>query len=315
MSFTMRVKEELVGMRVEGTGKRQAEISGLLKGGGSLDISKEGMALTWESDKALYVRHLYSLIKAEEDILIQVQTVKGGKVAAGRRYQLIAPPQKKLIPFLCRLEIIDETGNPVRGVPRQLTASATGRNHFLRGLFLTRGSINNPEKNYYLEILLDAERLAWEVSEIMAFAHLKVIRRKRRQYWVLSLNRVEDIHNFLINIGAHGALLDLESIRVIREMKGEVNRRVNWETANLDKTVKASMDQLDDIELLASRKGLKELPASLYEIARLRLKYPHLTLKELGMRAAPPLGKSGVNHRLRRIKQLAAKLRKDERGS
>jgi len=176
---------------------------------------------------------------------------------------------------------------------------------FLRGAFLAAGSISDPEKTYHLEICAKNQMLAEKVMDVLKRFGLNAKFIKRKNDYVVYLKEGENIVDFLNIVGAHSALLQLENIRILKEMRNNINRIVNCETANLEKTVNASMRQLENIEYLKNTVGLENLPSNLEEIARVRLENPDANLKELGEMLNPPLGKSGVNHRLRKLDEIA----------
>jgi DNA-binding protein WhiA len=165
--------------------------------------------------------------------------------------------------------------------------------------------VSDPEKTYHLEIAVRHEDYARLVDSVINSYGLrsKVIQRKGN--FVAYLKEGENIVDFLNIIGAHSALLKLENIRILKQMRNSVNRLVNCETANLDKTVNASVRQLSNIKFIQESIGLEKLPKSLQEIARLRMEHTEASLTELGAMLDPPLGKSGVNHRLRKLEKIA----------
>lgn len=176
---------------------------------------------------------------------------------------------------------------------------------FLRGAFLAGGSVSNPEKTYHLEINNRYKKTAAKTARLMKEYKLnsKIICRKGD--YVVYLKEGENIVDFLNIIGAHTALLELENIRIVKQVRNSVNRIVNCETANLTKTVDAAVRQLECIKQLQDDPGLSKIPPQLREIAELRMKNPDASLKELGQMMTPPLGKSGVNHRLIKLEKLA----------
>jgi hypothetical protein len=181
---------------------------------------------------------------------------------------------------------------------------------FLRGAFLASGSISDPEKSYHFEIVCGRQEHALLLQELLREFELdpKIVLRKK--YYILYLKEGAQIVDALNIMGAYVALMELENVRILHEMRGSVNRIVNCETANIGKVVDAACRQVDDINYIRSKMSLDELPPSLREIAALRLEYPDSSLKELGELCDPPVGKSGVNHRLRKLSQMAEKLGK-----
>ena len=180
---------------------------------------------------------------------------------------------------------------------------------FVRGCFLGSGSINNPENKYHMEIIFKYQRDADFVLKILEKynIHFKLL-DKKNSYSTYSKDG-EEISKFLAFIGANSAVLKFEDIRVYRDMRNNVNRLVNCETANLTKTVGAAVKQIDAIKLIKTKGKFESLTESLKEIAELRLKYPESSLVELGKMTNPPIGKSGVNHRLKAIVEIAEELK------
>ncbi len=184
---------------------------------------------------------------------------------------------------------------------------------FIRGAFLGAGSLTNPEKEYHFEIALLSPELTSLVVKLIRDFDIEPKTVERKKYHVVYVKESQEIADLLILMGAHASLLDMENIRILKDMKNRVNRRVNCETANLNKTVSAAVRQVSDIEYIEQTKGLKSLPESLYEIAVLRLEQPDMALKDLGEMLNPPIGKSGVNHRLRKISEIAEDIRRKSR--
>ena len=190
------------------------------------------------------------------------------------------------------------------------------RRAFIRGSFLASGSMSNPEKSYHIEIVCASMKKAEQLQNIINSFGLdaKVVGRKR--VYVVYLKEGSQIVDLLNVMEAPVALMEMENIRILKEMRNSVNRKVNCETANINKTVSAAMKQVNDIRYIRDTIGLKELPEGLQEIAELRLEYPNETLKELGDLLQVPLGKSGVNNRLRKLSEIAEHLKehREEQG-
>ena len=198
-------------------------------------------------------------------------------------------------------------------IPKNIVKNEECKRAYIKGAFLGGGSISNPEKTYHLEFVTHDDEYAEDLSKLINQYGLnsKVIQRKSS--FVIYLKEGEQIVDLLNIIGAHSSLLELENVRIMKEMRNNVNRLVNCETANLSKTVNAAVRQVESIKLIQNELGLARLPKNLREIAELRLSYPDESLKELGEMLNPPVGKSGVNHRLRRIEKIAEELRKEGR--
>ena len=186
------------------------------------------------------------------------------------------------------------------------------RRAFIRGAFLTSGSMSDPEKFYHFEIVCSTERKAEFIQAILTGFSFDARIVQRKKYYVVYIKEGEQIVDLLNIMMAHRALLNLENVRILKEVRNSVNRQVNCETANLNRTVSAAVKQLDDINYIRDTVGLDSLSESLMEIAVLRAENTEVSLKELGQMLTPPVGKSGVNHRLRKISEIADELRQNK---
>lgn len=179
----------------------------------------------------------------------------------------------------------------------------------VRGAFLGGGSITNPNRTYHLEIVFSCEENASLIKELLKPYGISAKLLERKNAYSIYLKDGEDISNLLAFIGASGPVLKFEEIRVLKEMKNNVNRLVNCETANLNKTVNTAVRQMEAIKKIKAKGKMKDLPDSLQEIAKLRIENPDASLIELGKMLKEPIGKSGVNHRLKRIEEFAEGLK------
>lgn len=180
---------------------------------------------------------------------------------------------------------------------------------FLRGIFLVCGSVNNPEKAYHLEMVFLTEQFAREICQLLHMVEIDGRIVQRKKYFIVYIKDGSMIVDFLNIIGAPLALMEMENIRILKDVRNDVNRRVNCEAANINKTVSASRKQIDDILYIESHMGFQKLPENLRQMAELRLEEPEASLTELGTMLNPPVTKSGVNHRLRKLSQIASDLR------
>ena len=186
-----------------------------------------------------------------------------------------------------------------------LVQSLCCKKAFLREAFLESGSASDPEKSYHLEIVVDSESKAMELTGIFSEVGIKAKLIKRKNHYPVYIKESDEISEFLGITEAHKALMHFENIRIYKDVKNQVNRKVNCEAANMRKTASAAGKQLDDIYYLKNINKLEDLPDGLRELAKLRMEYPDATLKELGELLDTPLGKSGVNHRLNKISRIA----------
>jgi len=209
------------------------------------------------------------------------------------------------------------TGKDIRGeelVNGLLVQNACCKRAFIRGAFLSAGSMSDPEKSYHFEIVCTSEEKAMQLMEIINSFDIdaKIVQRKKN--YVVYVKEGAQIVDMLGIMEAHVALMNLENVRILKEMRNSVNRQVNCETANINKTVNAAVKQIEDINYIEETVGLSSLPENLQEIAEVRLKYPEAALKELGTFLEPAVGKSGVNHRLRKLCEIAEEIREKAKG-
>ena len=202
-------------------------------------------------------------------------------------------------------DFFKKVGDPEGPVNSLLIKTSCCQRAFLRGAFMSVGSISDPSKGYHLEFVCSREDMAKQLQEVMAAFSImaKVIRRKK--YFVVYLKESEEIVDLLNVCEAHVSLMNLENLRILKNVKNAVNRKVNCETANIEKTINASIRQIADIEYLEKNYGLSRLPEPLRQMAEIRLEHPDEPLKDLGTLLDPPVGKSGVNHRLRKLSEIA----------
>ena len=185
---------------------------------------------------------------------------------------------------------------------------------YIRGAFIASGSMSDPSKSYHFEIVCNDMRQAEHLRDMMNSFDVdaKIVQRKRT--YVVYLKEGSQIVDILNVMEAHVALMELENVRIMKEMRNSVNRKVNCETANINKTVSAAVRQMEDITYIRDQIGFEKLPEGLRDVALTRLAYPEAALKELGQLMANPLGKSGVNHRLRKLSEIAQQLREQQGG-
>lgn len=253
---------------------------------------------------------------AELGALVTLQSGDGDKVKSNDK------ENKKKIDKLARLLNIDirseETAKALKLVSaggsiyadHMLVERSCCKQAFMRGAFLACGSLTDPNKGYHLELVCENEQGAELIMYIMGELQLSPKRVTRKKYEVVYLKDGSMIVDFLNIIGAHNALMDMENVRILKDMRNSVNRRVNCETANINKTVSAAVKQIEDIRYIEEKKGLKYLPEGLRKVAELRVDEPEMSLREIGEMLNPPVGKSGVNHRLRKISEIANELRR-----
>ena len=204
---------------------------------------------------------------------------------------------------------IQKIGNLNEPVSNLLIKNSCCQRAFLRGAFLSIGSMSDPQKSYHLEFVCTDEDKARQLQSVIQGFEIDAKIVLRKKYYVVYLKEGSGIVDLLNVCEAHVALMNLENLRILKEMRNSINRRVNCEAANITKTVNAATRQIEDIEYLRDYYGFQKLPDNLRQMAEVRLEYPDAPLKELGEYLDPPVGKSGVNHRLRKLSELADRLR------
>ena len=186
---------------------------------------------------------------------------------------------------------------------------------YIRGAFIASGSMSDPSKSYHFEIVCASMGKAQQIQKIMRCFALDAKIVSRKKSFVVYLKEGAQIVDVLNVMEAHQSLMELENIRILKDMRNTVNRKVNCETANINKTVSAAVKQIDDIRYIEETKGLDKLPEGLKDMALTRLTYPEASLKELGALLQNPVGKSGVNHRLRKLSEMAEEIRAKQGGT
>ena len=217
------------------------------------------------------------------------------------------PYQPGLLEALEKLGVMNSEGLQ-RGIDPALVKKTCCAEAYLRGVFLGSGFISNPRGDFHFEITVENETLAEDVAQLMRDRGINAKVMHRRNSYIVYLKSGTAITNFLAAVGAHQCALKMESERVLKSVRNDVNRRVNAEIANQAKTVDAAVEQINTIREVLDHVALTDLPLGLQEFIRLRVRYPEATLKELGEHADPPLSKSAIYHRVRRLEQMAQEL-------
>lgn len=310
MSFAAKTKKELTQLEVDDCCAR-AELSALIRMNGSLSYSNQNFSLDVTTENAAIARRIYTLIKRLfPGTHIELLVRKKMRLKKNNVYLVRIPQDARTV--LTELCIIGEGFTFIREISPNIIETTCCKRAYLRGAFLAGGSINHPEKSsYHLELFSIYAEHNRSLCDLMNTFHLNAKTLERKKGFITYIKESEKITEFLNIIGAHQALLYFEDVRIMKDMRNSVNRLVNCETANLNKTVDAALRQVENIRLVQSVIGLENLPPKLQEIAELRLKHQDVTLKELGeMIESGKVSKSGVNHRLRKIDQIAEQIRK-----
>ncbi len=312
MSFASETKKELTNIEVKDC-CANAELSALIRMNGSLSFSNQQLVVNIQTENAAIARRIYTLIKKGYDTPVELLVRKKMRLKKNNVYIVRIKEDSKMI--LEDLKILGEGFTFIHNISEDLIKKKCCKRSYLRGAFLAGGSVNNPEtSSYHLEIFSLYAEHNEALSEVMNSFGLNSKTLERKKGFITYLKEAEKITEFLNVIGAHNALMRFEDVRIVRDMRNSVNRLVNCETANLNKTIGAALRQVENIKFIEKHVGLQVLPDKLREIAELRVTYQDVTLKELGeMVSGGTISKSGINHRLRKIDQLAEKIRAGEK--
>ena len=307
MSFSSEVKDELVRVNPESPAVRRAELSALLLYGGKWKAEEE--QLLFSSEHAGTVRKYFTLVRNEYRIKDSFVIQKKPSLKRAHTFSAVLTGNAPVRMILEDLHFRTDVPGEIFFDEEKSEAPEPEERAFLRGAFLAAGSLSDPEKSYHLEIVCSDEKKAGILKKLLRKfgADAGIVGRKR--FSVVYLKDSSEIVDVLGWMEAPGALMDMENVRIYKEMRNSVNRQVNCEAANISKTVNASMKQVQDIEYIRDTAGLDSLPEHLREMAEVRLEHPDTPLKELGEYLNPPVGKSGVNHRLRKLSEYAGELR------
>lgn len=299
MSFTAEVKDEL--SRIEPTCSRcdRAELSALIRIEGTLSISGEGPRLELATETASVARTAIRLLHSVYELATNL-TVRRSILHKTHNYLITVPPQIGLTDALHDMGILGKEGFE-GGIRPELVRDACCAGAYLRGAFLGGGYIADPRGAFHFELAGPSEELIAACLELMCEHGMRARYIRRHNMYAIYIKGIEQITAFLAFVGAHQSALAIENARVIKSVRNDTNRRVNAEIANQLKTTRASMQQIECIRRLVGQRGIEAIPESLREVALLRLKHPDASVKELGELADPPLSKSAVYHRMRRI--------------
>ena len=301
MSFTVKVKLLTLASRDKN------ELSAMIKMSGSLGLASSGLTLSVTTENAKIARHLYELLSDLYQVKSEIRHHQKTNLRKNRVYTVFL--DQKVEEILSDLHLADSFFGIEAGIDQAILSDDEASRAYLRGAFLSNGSMREPDSGkYQLEILsvyLDhAEDLAALMRRFLLDA--KTIERKKGA--VTYLQRAEDIMDFLIVIGAMEAMAEFESLKLMREARNDLNRANNAETANIARTVTASMKTINNIAKISDNIGIESLPVDLQEVAQLRIQHPDYSIQQLADSLSRPLTKSGVNHRLRKINKIADEL-------
>lgn len=308
MSFAAEVKKELTGLAVQ-KNLAQAELAALIRMNGSLSLNNHQFVLNIQTENAAIARRIFTLLKEHYGVRSELLVRRKMKLKKNNVY--IVRLKQETQKILSDLDIMDGAMFQSH-IAEEIKRSEKKTRAYLRGAFLASGSVNNPETSrYHLEISSIYEEHNQDICDLLNQFDLNARTLERRNGYITYLKGAEKIADFLTLIGATNSMLKFEDVRIVRDMRNSVNRLVNCETANMNKTIDAASKQIENIHFIESTVGLQSLPEKLQEIAELRIQNPEISLKELGeMIPSGAISKSGINHRIRKINDFADNLRK-----
>jgi DNA-binding protein WhiA len=317
LSFSSRIKEELARLPGQKACCHVAELAAIIRY--EAEVDWEAGALLRGGSVPLYAA-AHAAITTESPGLarrifgVAKPILSGPATVAVRRKMRLKKHNAYVLRMACsgedvyRLGLVEKNGARVPGIASWLIKKRCDRKAYLRGAFLASGSMSNPENSYHVEINCQEAELAADLAALLNSFALKAGVSARKHMHVVYLKDSDKMAEFLALIGAHEAVLRFENVRVMKDVRNTVNRQVNCDSANLTKTVNAALRQQEKIRLIERTVGFQALPEPLRAVAQLRLQYPEATLKELGEQLSPPLGKSGVSHRLKSVEEFADKV-------
>ena len=306
MSFSSEVKEELERHTGSSRHCQLAELAAIIFMTANIEI-KDGRAfrLSLQTDNSMVSRKFFTIIR-------KAFNIRNSIPQSGQEIKPVIEDTALIEDLLRAIKMMDTEGNIKdinEGINPMVTRNSCCKRAFLRDSFLCVGSISDPNKGYHLEFVCTLESQALYLQSLIESFDIEARIVRRKKYYVLYIKEGAGIVDLLNIMEAPVSLMNLENLRIVKEMRNSINRRVNCEVANITKTVNAATKQIEDITYIKDHYGFNKLQEALRQMAEVRLEHPDATLLELGTYLDPPVGKSGVNHRLRKLSELADKIR------
>ena len=316
MSFASNVRAELARELCADSCCARAELAAALLASGGISYrfgSKPGYSISITTVEAAVVRHYFQLLKRHFNVTAQIRTLKSESLSGMTRYQLVVPDDDAMA-------LLDATGildpDALFGIAQAPTAQLTGyaccKKTFLKSAFMICGGISNPELAYHIEIAAPTEDFADYVIEMLNYYEIHAKKAYRKSKYVVYLKKSDDVSDMLTLMGASQSVLALQNVRIKKDVSNRVNRQLNCDNSNINRIMETALLQIEDIRYIDAEIGLEKLPLALRDIAEARVNNPATPLSGLGDMMTPPIGKSGVNARLRKISDIARKLRSGE---
>ncbi len=313
MSFSSLVKEELSKIPVKDEEQRIAELVGFLISNANVQRENGEFILKMCTENELAIRRIYTTFKTVYGILGKSNVERPKVPGAEPLYHLKITNKDDLKTIFNESFIsINEKLQIILNDNEIVLKNEECQKSFLRGVFLGSGSIANPDSRYHLEITIKTQENALFINEIIESFGILVKMTKRKKDFLIYIKGAESISTFLAAVGANQGTLRFEETRVIKEVRNNINRVSNFENANFDKTVDASLSQIEDIQLIKKCRKFAKLPDHLKEIAKLRMSYKEATFEELSNMVEPHISRAGISHRFKKLHEIAEELRKSE---
>lgn len=317
MSFSGNVRKELSGNISPARHCQIAEIAAFIGMCGTVVINSfDQYSVKLHSENLLVARKVFTLLEKTFNIKADI-SIRRNISKDSVSYAVVVRRHQDALRILQATKMIGEhreNSDDIMAFSPLVIQQTCCKRAFLRGVFQAAGSMSDPNKSYHFEIVCALPEAATQIQSVICGFGMdaKVVRRKKS--FVVYLKEGSQIVDILNVMEAHVSLMELENVRILKEMRNSVNRKVNCETANINKTVSAAVKQVEDITYLRETIGFENLPENLVEAALARLENPEAALKELGEALTPPVGKSGINHRLRKLSEMADKVRQERGG-
>ena len=316
MSFASNARAEMARELCAEKCCSRAELAAALLASGGVSYrfgGSPGYALSVTAAEAAVVRHYFQLLKRHFGVTAQIRTLRSNSLSGMTRYQLVIPEEDSDM-------LMAETGlydpEALFGVrqapPERITGYACCKKTFLKSAFMVSGALANPEIEYHIEISAPSEEFADYVIKILNYYEISAKKACRKSRFVVYLKKSDDVSDMLTLMGAAQSVLTLQNVRIKKDVSNRVNRQLNCDGSNINRVMETALKQIEDIRYIDGELGLDRLPAPLREIAEVRLNNAATSLAGLGEMLASPIGKSGVNARLRKLSEIADKLRRGE---
>ena len=302
LSYSSDVKNELARLEGQKHCCEKAELLGVLRMSGALVLRGKNIGIHFSTENAALARRVLQVLKSNYQVQTEVVITRSRRLKKNNRYQIEVVPDGNVAKALQELQILPAGEEDAK---YNLLGRSCCRKAFLRGVFMAGGSVSRPSSDYHMEIVTENEEFARLILKTMQGFSLSARMTDRKKDYIVYLKDGDHIIDFLSIIGAHQSLLEFENVRIVKEMRNNVNRQVNCETANLNKVIRASLLQVACINYLQEQGLYELLPDKLKETAALRLQHPDISLNDLVEFTEGAVGKSGLNHRLKKIQQIA----------